>query len=59
MFVLLGVSDQGWTPAQRVRVRDVWAHQDVNPSMTLSAGLTANVVAKEGGVMMYCLTPIF
>ena len=51
-------SISGWEPAQKLAVRDLWAHADM-PTTTVAAGINISALEPSGGVRMFRLTPVW
>jgi len=52
------LSVTGWDANQILKVRDLWAHQDL-PNTTVNQGLSVNQLEANGGIAFYKLTPIY
>lgn len=52
----LGIA--GWEPAQKLAVRDLWAHEDLAPT-TAAVGVAVANLEANGGVAMFKLTPVW
>eukprot|EP01116_Phalansterium_solitarium_P007284 TRINITY_DN19879_c0_g1_i1.p1 TRINITY_DN19879_c0_g1~~TRINITY_DN19879_c0_g1_i1.p1 ORF type:complete len:555 (+),score=132.94 TRINITY_DN19879_c0_g1_i1:131-1795(+) len=52
------LSITGWEPEQRIAVRDLWAHADLDATTT-AQGFNVTSLAADGGVVMVKLTPMW
>ena len=48
----------GWEPAQKLAVRDLWAHTD-GPQTTAAVGISVTDLPPSGGVAMFKLSPVW